>query len=186
MVLASYWLIINTNGTLLPIPVHWHVCMQWDVSNTDQVATVRRTCCLIHCSGVSPNEVRATWIGRQLSDKLVACIQCSIFSANKMWAIGIGMQLPGHLVADTMCYNMPLSNQTLVTRIYGCLKIVKRWTNHHVLMLASQCFLWWLYVTQPVLGNEVSLNVFETKTVHLYWDYLVMCNVLHSRWKSYS
>jgi hypothetical protein len=38
----------------------------------------------IQCSGMSPNEVRATRIGRQLSDKLVACNQCFIFSANKM------------------------------------------------------------------------------------------------------
>jgi hypothetical protein len=33
---------------------------------------------------MSPNEVIATRIGRQLSDKLVACNQCSIFSASKM------------------------------------------------------------------------------------------------------
>jgi hypothetical protein len=38
---------------------------------------------------------------------------------NKMWEIGIGMQLPGHLVPETLCYDMPLSNQTLVTRING-------------------------------------------------------------------
>jgi hypothetical protein len=41
MVWASYWLIINTDCTLLPIHVHWNVCNQWYVSNT--VATVRQT-----------------------------------------------------------------------------------------------------------------------------------------------
>jgi hypothetical protein len=105
---------------------------------------------------MSPNEVRATRIGRKLSDKLVACIQCSIISANKMGAIGTGVQLPGHLIADTMCSDMPLSNQTLVARISGRpLQMVQRWTNHHVLMLDSHCFLWWLYITQPILCNEV-------------------------------
>jgi hypothetical protein len=34
-------------------------------------------------------------------------------------AIRTGVQLPDHLVADIMCSDMPLSNQTLVTRISG-------------------------------------------------------------------
>jgi hypothetical protein len=68
---------------------------------------------------MSPNQKGATQIGRQLSDKRFACIQFSMFATNTMWAIGIGMQLPGQLVADTMCSDMPVSNQTLASRING-------------------------------------------------------------------
>jgi hypothetical protein len=176
---ASYWLIINRNGTLLPFPVHWNVCNQWDVSNTNQVATVRRTCCLhpvlqhvIQLDGSNKNR-------RRLSDKLVAYIQCSIFSTNNMWAKGIGMQLPGHLVADTMCSDMLLSNQTLVTRISG------RWTNHHVLMLEGHCFSGECTLPNLFCVMNFSVNMFETNTANLYRDYLVMWNVLHYRCKSY-
>ena len=134
MLWASYWLFINTNCTLLPIPVHWHVCNQWDVSNTDR------------------------W---QLSDELVACIRCSIFSTNQRWAIRIGKQLLGHIVADTMCSDMSVSNQILVTMINDRFKwlSVDKSPRSHV----SHCCLWKLYIAQTVLCNDVSLNMFETK-----------------------
>jgi hypothetical protein len=92
-----------------------------------------------------------TRIGRQLSDKIVACILCSIFSNNKMWAMGIGMQLPVHLVADTMCSDMSVFNQKFVTSINGRCKwlsveqitIFSYWT---VIVVSEDCTLPNLFV----------------------------------------
>jgi hypothetical protein len=94
-------------------------------------------------------------IGRQLSDELVACIQSSVFSTNKRWAIEIGMKLPCCLVADTLCFDMPVFNQILVTRTM----VIEPWTRartlHHV------------YLTPRIPYTTCTLHHVYTSSLHL-------------------
>jgi hypothetical protein len=65
---------------------------------------------------------------------------------NKMWAIGIGMQLLGYLVADTLCSDMPIFNQMLVTRMNGSCK--------------------WLSVVEKITTFSVRQSLLSMETVH--------------------
>jgi hypothetical protein len=73
------------------------------------------------------------------------------------------MQLPGHLVADTLCSDMPVSNQTFVTRINGRCKLLsfKQITKF-------SCWTVIVFSGDGTLPNlscviKFSLNMFETK-----------------------
>jgi hypothetical protein len=83
------------------------------------------------------------------------------------------MQLPGHLVADNMCFDMPLSNQTL-KQVLVAVANGKALNKSRVIMLDSHCFSGDCKSPNLFCVMKFSLNVFETKTVHLYWDYLLM------------
>jgi hypothetical protein len=52
---ASYWLFTNTNGTLLPIPVHRHVCNKWDHTTRIRWLLSDERFARIRCSGISTN-----------------------------------------------------------------------------------------------------------------------------------
>jgi hypothetical protein len=180
---ASYWLIINTNGTSLPITVHLHVCNQWDVSNTDQVATVRRNL-LPLSSALICHPMR--WEKQGLGGNC----QINLLPASRaLHSQSISNKDRGATAISPCCrYNVlcyAIIRSNVRKKDYWPLKIIKRWTNHHVLMLDSHCFLWWLYITQPVCVMKFSLNVFEAKTLRFYWDYLVMWKVIHCRWRIY-
>ena len=93
----------------------------------------------------------------QMSDELVACIRCSMFSTNKRQSIRIGMQIIGQLVADTMCSDMEVSNQILVTRINGRCKGL---SLEQINMFSCQSlFSLQTIHYQPVFVMKFSLNM---------------------------
>jgi hypothetical protein len=72
------------------------------------------------------------------------------------------VQQPGHLVADTLCSDMPVSNQMLVTRVNGrCKRLsIKQITSLScltVIVFSGDCRLPNLFCVM-----RFSLNVFET------------------------
>jgi hypothetical protein len=150
---ASYWLIINTNGSSLPIPVHLHVCNQWDLSNTDQVATVRRNLLPVS-SALACHPMRWEQHGSGGNCQIDLLPASSALYSQPIrcgqQGSGCNFQVTLFLIPCALICHYPIKRlwQGLVA------VAIKRWTNHHVLMLDSHCCLWWLYITQPALCTE--------------------------------
>jgi alpha-acetolactate decarboxylase len=84
------------------------------------------------------------------------------------------MHLPDQLVANTMCSDMPVSNEMLAISINGRFKwlSVKISPRSHVRQYLLS--LETVHYQTLLCIMDISRNMFETKHCTFYWDYLVM------------